>query len=186
MRRNRFRRSGFGTRRQAITRSDIPMPKTKSRRKCAACAQILTMGEPIVRLRLKKAFQLPCSGCGHLPAKLKFFHAACVPGDINKAMGYDPNAHGHGTTPPPSASYGGAVPPPPKPKTPEQYALEALAALEQAVIARAQRQGVTKEMEAAFKQFQGIKARVLRPGTPAEGETATSIALQRIIKMVYA
>lgn len=179
-------RRGWRRKRQAtpITRSDIPMPKTKSRRKCAACKQTLTMGEPVVRLRLKKSYQLPCTGCGHLPAKLKFFHAACVPADINRAMGYDPNAHGH-APPPQSTAPGNAVPPPPKPKSAQQLALDALVSLEAAVIARAQQKGVTDEMRAAFKQFQNIKARVLRPGTPAEGETATSIALQKIIKLVY-
>jgi hypothetical protein len=156
------------------------MPKTKSKRKCAACKSHLTVGELVVRLRLKKRFQAPCSTCGHLPPKLKYFHEACAPTDINAAMGFDPNA---GAT---VSTSGGAVPPPPKPVSAEDAALAALASLEHAVIIRAARKGVTPEMEKAFKTFQGIKARVLRPGTVPEGEVATHIALKRIIDLVYA
>jgi len=145
--------------------------------KCRGCGGVLTAGETVVRLRLKKTFQAPCNGCGHKPAKLKVFHTHCVPSDINRAMGVDP-------TRAPQAP-GGAVPPPAKPQTPEDAALVALSALEHALKVRAARRGVTPELEKAFKTFQGIKARVLRPGTPAEGETAECIAIKRIVDLVY-
>lgn len=63
----------------------------------------------------------------------------------------------------------------------------ALAALENALVLKAaQKPGfITPEVEKQFKTFEGIKARALRPGTADEGETATSIAIQRLVKMVY-
>lgn len=179
----RSRRFGRAPR-AAVTRSDIPMPKLKSRRKCASCGQILTTGEAVVRLRLKKLFQQPCTVCSHKPTKLKFFHAACCPPDINAAMGYDPNVvNAAPQTPRPGAP----VAPPPKPQTPEDAALAALVSLEHALKIKASKMRVIPpDLEAKFKTFQGIKARVLRPGSPAEGETATALALKRIVDMVFA
>jgi hypothetical protein len=172
------RRRRFGTSRAAVTQS-LCILKRKS--KCRACGQPLALGDTVTRLRLKKSFQMPCTGCGHKPSKLKYFHTACVPADINKAMGYDPAMH-TGTA---HAAPGNSVPPPPKPRTLEDINLEALAALEAAVIAKAKKRGVTPEMEKAFKTFQNIKARVLRPGTPGEAEAATNVALKKIIDLVF-
>jgi hypothetical protein len=146
---------------------------------CRHCGQAIAKGDTATRLRLKKRFQQPCTGCGHKPAKLKYFHTACCPTDINLAMGYDPAMHAGA----PSATC--SAPPPPKPKTLEDINLEALASLEAAVVAKAQKRGVTPEMEKAFKTFQNIKARVLRPGTPGEGEAAINVALKRIIDLVF-
>lgn len=177
----RFSRRRFAS---AVTRSDIPMPKLKSRRKCAGCSIILTTDEPVVRLRLKKVFQQPCLSCSHKPTKLKFFHVACCPSDVNLAMGFDPNLAN--ATPPPASRVGAPVAPPPKPPTFEDAALASLVALEHALRIRASKMTITPEVEAKFKTFQGIKARVLRPGTPAEGEVATHLALKRLIDLVFA
>lgn len=170
------RRRKFGAK-AAVTSAEIPLPRKS---KCAQCKQPLVVGETVLRLRLKRAYQVPCTGCGHKPSKLKFYHVACAPQDINKAMGHDPAVHAA------AVNSGGACAPPPKPKTVSTLELEALAALEACVVARAARKGVTPEIEKQFKTFQNIKARVLRPGSAGEGEVATSIALQRIIKMVFA
>ena len=170
------RRRRFGTK-AAVTSAEISLPRKS---KCAECKQPLVVGELVLRLRLKKAYQVPCTGCGHKPSKLKFFHPACAPDDINKAMGHDPAVAAV------NVAGSDACAPPAKPKTIESLDLAALVALASCVVARAARKGVTPENEKAFQTFQNIKARVLRPGTPGEGEVATSIALQRIIKMVFA
>lgn len=181
---NRFRRGRrFGGPRvkTAVTESNIPMPKTKSRRKCAACSQHLTVGEPVTRLRLKKSFQHPCSSCGHKPAKLKYFHAACKPSDINKAMGYDPAQHG--TIP---TGAGGAVPPPPKPMTIEERQLAALVAIEQVVGARAASDPRwKKEAAALLNTYQGCKARALRGSTDGEMNVGMKMALKKAIDLVF-
>lgn len=175
-----YRRRRFGSRsRSAVTQSTCVLTRKS---KCRACGGHLAKGDTVTRLRLKKRFQLPCTGCGHKPAKLKYFHTACTPSDINVAMGYDPAMHAGPTHAAPS---GGAVPPPPKPKTTQDLDLEALAALEAAMIARAKLRGITPAMEKAFKTFQNIKARVLRPGTPGEGEAATNVALKKIVDLVF-
>lgn len=187
------RRSTFRSR-QAVTRSDIPMPKTKSRRKCAVCKTHLSVGESIVRLRLKKQYQMPCSTCGTKPGKLKFFHPTCCPSDINKAMGYDANA---GQQTPADVPTHHSVPPPPKPPTAEEALVTSIAGLENALILKLRatpaawelRDGKRKlkpEIEKAFETFQGIKARVLRGSTEGEIHAATSLALQRVIKLVFA
>lgn len=163
--------------RAAVTSAEIVLPRKS---KCAACRVSLAIGDTVLRLRLKKAYQVPCTGCGHKPSKLKFFHLACAPDDINQAMGHDPAAHAA------TVSTGGACAPPPKPKTVAVLELEALVALEACVRARAAKAGITDRMRKEFLTYTNIKARVLRPGTPGEGEAATSMALQRIIKMVFA
>jgi len=155
-----------------------------SRTRCHGCLLHINIGDPFVRLRLQKRFRFPCATCTVAPKASKRYHTACEPVDKHKAMGFDPNVHGHApATPLPN---GGAVAPPPRPPTVEETALLALIALETALVTRAAHKGVTPELESAFKKFQGIKARVLRPGTPAEGEVATSLAIQQIVKLVYA
>lgn len=194
-RRRRFG-GGGGRQRTAVTRSDIPMPKTKSKRKCAACKGTLTMGEAVIRLRLKKSHQHPCASCGHKPAKLKYFHASCDPGDVNKAMGYDPAAHAAATGQHHSAPSGGAVPPPPKPPTATESLIMSLASLEGALKLKLRdtpsawhvvngKRVLKPEIEKEFTTFQGIKARVLRGSTDGEVHAATSIGLQRVIKMIF-
>lgn len=138
----------------------------------------MAVGETCTRLRLKKALAIfGCVTCSRRLVKLKNYHTACCPPDINKAMGYDPAAH--------QASVNHTVPPPPKPKTTQDLDLEALASLEAALLGRARARGVTPEMKKAFATFNNIKARVLRPGTPGEGEAATCVSLKRIIDMVF-
>ena len=170
------RRRSYGSK-AAVTSAEIVLPRKS---KCAACRVSLAIGDTVLRLRLKKQYQVPCTGCGHKPGKLKFFHLACAPDDINKAMGHDPVAHAA------AESTGGACAPPPKPKTVATLELEALVAFEACVRARATQVGITAQIAKEFATYERIKARVLRPGTPAEGEVSTSLALQRIVKMVFA
>lgn len=185
----RRRRSSWGwgkprvKSRAAVTRSDIPMPKTKSRRKCAACNVKLDVGERVVRLRLNKQYQLPCSVCSHKPAKLKYFHDACAPADIEKAMGYDPNAH---------IAAGRVVPtvaaPPPKPITANDAAMVALVAIDKAIGRKiAENPALIKDVEfdAAYKTYQGCKARGLRPGTEAEGNVALKMSIKKVLDLVF-
>ncbi len=181
---NRFsRRSRFGRRRASavpVTRSDVPMPKTKSRRKCNACGVHLEVGEAVVRLRLKKRFQQPCSVCSHKPAKLKFFHVACCPTDINKCMGYDPNA-GHANAPT-------ACAPPPKPMSALDASFAALVGFENALKRRIAENPALikdKEFEASFKKYQGCKAHALRQNNDAEAGVALKMALKRSLDLIF-
>lgn len=182
----RRRRSWGGTRTRgsqaAVTSSSVPMPKTKSRRKCAACNIHLDVGESVVRLRLKKRFQQPCSVCSHKPAKLKFFHAACAPTDINRAMGYDPNAGAAGPIP-----NGNAVAPPPKPMSAKDAALGALVAIDKAIgrrLAENRALQEDKEFAATYQTYIGCKERALRPGTDAEGAIALKMAMKKALNLL--
>ena len=156
--------------------------QAKKRSKCAGCGQPIQVGDAFTRLRLIKQHVHPCSTCHVTPKRAKRFHMTCVPTDVNTAMGFDPSVA------PTPAARGGAVPPPPLPKSFEDVALESLVLLEAALVLKVRRDRtmLTPDFEKQLKTFQGIKARVLRPGTAGEGEVATSIALQRIIKMVFA
>lgn len=178
-----YRRSRFGAtaRKSAVTHSRVMLPK---RRKCKGCGVMIEPGEYVTRLRLKKHLATPCVTCGHKLTKVKVFHDACVPRDLNQAMGYDPSKF-TGHTYAPAAN---VVPPPPKPPTAQDAALAAITALEAALVAKLRNNpaGLTPELKKNFETLQGIKARVARPGTAQEGEVATSLALQRLVKMVFA
>lgn len=188
------RRSSFfgGPRRrvrEAVTRSTLTARK---RGRCKYCKAWFNAGDQIVKLRLKKPFRAPCTGCGAKPTGSKQFHPNCVPQDINKAMGYDPTLHAHQASP-----HVHSVAPPPKPPSPAEAGLAALASLEQFLVLRLRndpkawvikdgKRVLTPEWEKSFSRLQGIKSRVLRPGTPEEGDVATSIALQQLVKMAFA
>lgn len=182
----RFRRR-FGAH-SAVTQSTCVL---KRKSKCRGCGHSMNVGETATRLRLKKSIAANgCPSCSRKLVKLKNFHPACCPADINKAMGYDPAAHTASTNPHASC------PPPPKPKTSQDLDLEALATLEAALLARVRpkmrmnplthKMELPPDIEKAFKTFQNIKARVLRPGTPGEGEAATNVAIKRIVDLVFA
>lgn len=191
---SRFRR---GRSRRASSPVTESRTTARKRSKCKGCGLTFEKGDLVVRLRLRKTHREPCATCGHRLLGVRFYHPSCVPADVNKAMGYDPSKHVHNA--PPAAA---TVPPPPKPPTPHEAALSALVSLEHALtlkLARDPRAWVTvndaktgrpkrvlaPEHEKAHARLQGIKARVLRPGTPAEGEVATSLALQQLVKMVF-
>lgn len=122
-------------------------------------------------------------------------------------MGYDPG----GNIPKPKCSHGielssglcrlcnpniqyrekpgpaGGVAPPPKPKTFDALRLECLVDLEVALKAGLQQRHIAKT-PALTKQFdtlKNIKERISRPGTPAEGENATNVALKKLIDIVF-
>lgn len=180
MYRRRFRRPRFGGHapKPAVSQRQV-MPKKRTR--CKGCGGWINPGETAIKLRLGKRFRHPCSSCKQQPPGAKKYHVQCVPADVNAAMGYDPAAHAAR----PVAAH--SVAPPPKPPEPHEAALAALAALQHALVLKAARKGdaFVKEIEGQFKTIQGLTARAVRPGTPAEGETAASIALQRLIKLVY-
>jgi hypothetical protein len=149
--------------------------------KCKGCGGVIAVGEQSVRLRLKKSYRHPCATCNQTPPGAKRFHVACLPTDINAAMGYTGQAPVQPAYNPRQAS----APPPPLPPSLQDLSLTAIAALEAACVAKARKMGVTPEMEKGFKTFQNIKARVLKPGTEGEGEAATTVALKRIIDLVF-
>lgn len=149
------------------------------RQRCSGCRGFILAGESCVRFALAKRYRTRCDKCGAEPRGARWFHdPACVPADVNKAMGYDPvNVN-------PSAAVPSAAPPP-KVLNARDLQLEALVHLEAAVVAKARERGVTPEMEKAFKTFSAIKARVLRPTTVEEGDVSVTMALKRIIDLVY-
>ena len=175
----RRRRFGFGG---AQPRSAVTVSQKTARKpgKCAACGQPFAAGDVLIKLRLGKAYRQPCGQCHRKLKGVRNYHPTCQPTNPEEAMGLDPAAAAAATP-----ASGGAVPPPPKPESVEDATLAALVALEHAVIIRGARKGTTPEMKKQFKTFQGIKARVLRPGTPAEGEVAANLALKRIIDIVF-
>jgi hypothetical protein len=180
------------------------------RSKCAGCGLHIDLGDPFTRLRLKKAYRFPCVTCAAKPKGSKRFHVACLPSDWNKAMGYDPAAHVHqtvscvncsftqstpfgkhcpncGERPDTRKSAGGAVAPPPKPKSASELSVAAILALEGALNAQLRERSKvrTPELESEFKKLQGIKARIVRPGTQGEEQAATVVAIQRLVKLVW-
>lgn len=154
--------------------------------KCAGCGQPIAPGTQCTQVRLMKKYRFPCDSCGKVPVGKKKYHDTCVPADLNKAMGFDPAK----LAPPPNpyaraVSSTPAVAPPPKPPTFNELALAALLALEKAMAFKQVAPEKKKEVEAAIAKYKLIKARALRPGTPAEGEVATSLAIQALIKTVF-
>jgi hypothetical protein len=152
----------------------------KKKKKCAACHSEIPAGELHVVLLLRKAYRGSCATCHRKLSPRKRYHTGCAPVDAQSAMGYN-------SAVPPTP---GAVPPkapPPKPQTAEDAVLAAFAAFEHAIVIRSQRQpaSLTDEVRKQFKTYQGLKARSLRPGTEAEGETAMKIALKRIVDLVF-
>jgi hypothetical protein len=154
----------------------------KKKSKCRACGLPFQIGENVIRLRLRKSFRAPCTTCAHKLLGVKWFHPACVPPDINKAMGYDPNV-AHVAAPDPHQ-----VAPPPKPQSAADAGLGALLAIENALKRRvAENPALQKseELAATLKTYNGCKARALRPGTDAEGVVALKMALKRALDLVF-
>jgi DNA-directed RNA polymerase subunit RPC12/RpoP len=185
----RFGGRRFGTKAQAVTSNSMLMPerkdkrtgKTKSR-KCRACRAILRAGEPVIKLTLKKKYRgLPCATCGHKLVGVKWFHAGCAPADINKAMGYAPQAQA-------PVANGGAVPPPPKPLSSTDLTIAALVAVEKAFNKRlAENPALQKDpaVDAALRTYDGCKQRFLRPGTAGEGAVAMKMSLKKVLDLVF-
>lgn len=154
------------------------MPKTKSRRKCAACRAVINVGDPAVRLRLKKSHAGPCTTCHRARPKVKYFHEACAPTDINAAMGYDP-----GSAP---TNSGGAVPPPPKPASTVDLQVAALIAIETALKSRvAGNRKLIDELDRTFRKYSGAKALFLRGVTDGEQLAALKQALKQSIDLAF-
>lgn len=197
------RRRRFGTRsRTAVTSSTLTLGTRTDKRtgrekhfKCKACKARLMPGDNVIRLRLKKIYQQPCLTCGHKPTKLKYFHVACAPQDINKAMGFDLNAANAAAQ---NAALGGNMPdpgrhahqvaPPPKPQTALDAVMSALVGVENALKRRiAENPALQRDVELAalLKTYNGCKARFLRPGTDKEGDVAMKMTLKKCIDIVF-
>lgn len=189
-----FRRHYGGRRRSVklpVTSRQVTPKKDK---KCDACKGVIQAGELSIQLRLRKNLAGPCTCCHRNLRKTKRYHLNCAPLDANAAMGYVAPGAQTGSFSSGQGAYSGATPPPPPPRsapmppprpvTPQETMMAAFAAFEQAIITRCQRVpgAKTKELADAFKRYQGIKARALRPGTEAEGETAARLALIQILK----
>ena len=176
-RRNRF--SVPRSSRTPVTQTTAVLKRTS---RCAACSQKILAGETAVKVRLGIRFRKPCTSCSFAPKGNRKYHPACLPADLNKAMGYDPSHFNQYAPPPPQQT----VAPPPRPPTFEDLALGSLLALEKALAFKRVAPNKVAEVEAALEKYKKIKARALRPGTPAEGEVAVSMAIQQLVKLVFA
>lgn len=167
-------------RRRRFGSSAVTSSQTVARRKtkCRACGGEIAIGDTVVRLRLKKHLRGGCVTCGHKLTGIKWYHDHCAPADPQAAMGYSPGA------PPSSDTSSVKVPPPQKPRSADDLFLAALVALEDALRRKVAGDATAQAaLEKEFKTYQGIKARALRPGTPAEGVTALKMALNRAVAM---
>jgi hypothetical protein len=132
-----------------------------------------------VRVKTKPAKRrAKCTACqGHIypgdtatyvTRRTKRYHEHCTPANI----GSDPT---------------GARPgPPPLPKTPAEAIQVALVAFDNAIVLRAQKQGITPEMEKAFQRYTKLKALAFDRGA-ADNEAAVALrmALTDAIKLVF-
>lgn len=127
---------------------------------------------------------------------------SCVNCGYTQSTAFSKHCPNCGENPMLRKSAGGAVAPPPKPKSADQLTLEAMASLEKAVIAQMRERkkpmpghdpakcGAKDSKElcdvcAEFKKWQGIKQRVLRPGSPGEEQAAMVVGLQRLVKLAF-
>lgn len=171
---------------------EIELHRTGKNGKCDGCGLVIALGELYLQLRTQSwARSIPCSTCNQIPAKMKRYHIACKPGDINKAMGYDPAAHQHssgmapGYVPPATHT----VAPPPKPKSSKELQVEGLLVLEGALAAAFREGSINKKdplVEKAVGTLNGIKARIIKPGSQGEQDAAINVALKKIIDLVFA
>ncbi len=177
----RRRRFGHGGPRAVVTQSTVVL---KRKTKCRACGGSMAVGETCTRLRLKKSVAVVgCVTCSRKLTKLKNFHTACCPADINKAMGYDPAAHaGHA-----QASQGAAVPPPPKPKSTSDLKIDAILTIEAALVAGIRDRSIPKgpELDSELVKINSLKQRIVRGSTPGETEAAANVTLKRLIDLVF-
>lgn len=161
-----------------------------SRATCAGCKAKIEVGEQFTRVRLRKRYAKPCVTCNVTPKRSRRFHTRCVPPDPAKFMGFDAAAHAAAQATHAQQAWNQTAhtaAPPPKPPSYEELALASLSKLEETLLAAVQQRKVkmTPELDKEFKTYQGIKSRALRPGTPAEGTTATYLAIQRLVKLVF-
>lgn len=178
-RRRRFGGRRFGAR-AVVTQSSVVL---KRKTKCRHCGGSMAVGETATRLRLKKSIAvLGCTACTRKLPKVKNFHPACCPADINKAMGYDPAAHAHQPAPPSHS-----VPPPPKPKTTADLKIDAVLTIEAALVAGIRDRSVPKtpELDKELGKINALKQRIVRGSTPGEQDVAANVTLKRLIDLVF-
>lgn len=117
-----------------------------------------------------------CSACSgvipkgeqavYIRTRVRRYHLTCQPANPHAAVGAPMGA-------------------PALPSDPIEASLRALEALENALIVKVKKSGVTAELEKMFDTYQKLKAVALRPGTPAEGVTAMKMAVLQIVKAVF-
>ncbi len=174
----RRRGFGYGSTPRAIKEETRVAPK---KQKCSGCTIMIQPGETAYRFMLSKKFRMLCPSCMNEPRRSRWYHLACRPSDVNKAMGYTPKVN----IPPVAAAPSAA---PPLPKTAHELKLDALVAMEAAFKRRLAEQPTLQssaELEKALKTYNGCKAHVLRPGAPNEGFVALKQALKRVVDLVF-
>lgn len=116
-----------------------------------------------------------CNGCGskfskgeditYVRVRIKRFHTtSCVPANV--------------TSPLQAAA-------PPRPNTPMESLLDAMLAMENALVVKAKSSGITSEMDKAFKKYQKCKTLGLHPQTENEGRVALRMAVRALVDLVF-
>lgn len=158
-----MRRYRFSTTRRATRTKKVRSPiRVKSRTakkggKCTGCKGQYVAGDPITVVWVKR----------------RTFHTGtCVPPGIDQI----------------STIVGVAQPTAqrPMPKTAGEAAMDALLALENALVLRAKTVGITEEMEKSFDRYNKLKGMALRPGSDNEGRQAMKLATVELVKLVFA
>jgi hypothetical protein len=181
------RRRRFGTSAGAVLQSTMA---ARRRSKCRACHLPFEKGDTVVRLRLRKSFRQPCVTCGHKLLGVRWYHTQCVPIDLEKAMGYDPQGTRTQAPPPaaaPVTAHSHQAAPPAKPLSVREALIAWMLAGEAALkrkLAENPALMKNKDLDAVVKTYNGCKARFLRPGTDAEGELSMKMALKKLVDVV--
>ena len=158
----------------------IAKPRTQL---CSGCTIPIKGGDRCVRFMLSKRYRVPCTSCHNEPKRSRWYHEHCRPTDVNKAMGFDPTNLNPGVH-----VHRPAAPPPPMPKGSKELRIESILAFEAALRAGMRDRSIpkTETLDKQLNQLSGIKERILRGTTEAEGEAATNVALKRLIDIVFA
>lgn len=158
----------------------VSRPRTQT---CSGCPIPIAVGDRCVRFMLSKRYRVPCTACRNEPKRSRWYHEHCRPTDVNAAMGFDPthlnpNVHAHRPV----------APPPPAPKSSVELRVDSILAFEAALTAGIRDRSVQRgpALDKALVTLNGIKQRIVRPSTEAEGEAAINVALKKLIDLVFA
>lgn len=117
-----------------------------------------------------------CNGCGgkfnkgdditYVRVRIKRYHTqSCVPANVTNPLQQ--------------------TGPAPRPSTPMESTLDALLAMENALVVKARTSGITPEMDKAFQKYQKCKALGLHPQTENEGRVAIRMAVKALVDLVF-
>ena len=168
----------------AVVRVQTIVAKRAS--KCASCGLAFTAGECVTKLSIRKQYRHACATCKRPPVGSRKYHTACQPLDPVVAMGVQ-----HIAAAVQAGHLGGIAPPvitvnAPKPKTAKDLAIEAMAKLEDALVAQLKTTEPTPDQEKAFGLYQKLKESVVLGRTNVnEDKLALRNAIVNAVKLVF-